>query len=1138
MRRIIVLLAGSLLSAAATSRADGVAVVINEFMASNSKTVGDARSQYDDWIELHNRSDEPVDVGGMYLTDSVAVPTRWRFPAHDPALTTISAGGYLLVWADGDLDQPGLHAAFQLDADGDHIRLLAADAATLVDSVRFGPQRTDIAFGRCPDGSSVWGHLKTATPGRANGDAYVGVVADPTFGRDRGFYSEPFALEIATATPGATIVYTLDGSRPGQSRGWVYERPILVETTTVVRAAAFKAGWLEANVETHTYLFLHDVIHQPADVPGYPRPWTWLGGGGYAYHDYEMDPEVVNDPAYHDIMVDSLMAIPTLALAADRAAMDTFYWGSGESQISMEIIHPYEPEKNVQTDCGAEPHSHNRMKRSLRLNFRAEFGDARLKSSLFQDAPLNGDSATDSFDKLILRGGNNRSWARLWNPAETTYTMDQWYRDTQVALSGIGSRGTFVHLYINGLYWGLYNVVERPDAAFAASYLGGEPEDWYSVSHGGAHGGDSARWGHLKGPLKNKDMSDPDNYAEMQQYLAIDEFIDYVMLSWFVGMSDWPKNNWWGANRNDVPGPFFYFGWDAEWSWETTRGHNNGWVHPDFRSNKSGGATTAALWHALRRNSDFMIRFADRAYRHLFDDGALTDENCQGRYLALNDLIRDAVVAESARWGDTCESIGHPTRTRDVDWALAEAEMLGPGFMEGNAARFVASLRREGYYPRIDPPVLVPRGGQVPAGLPLVMTNPNAQGTIYFTLDGSDPRLADLPGQGGNVTVVPENAAKRVLVPTGPVDDAWRGGQPFDDSAWTRVAGDPGGVGYERSSGYENLIGLDVEDVMYGRNAGCYLRMAFVLDDDPGGFDSMRLNVRYDDGFVAYLNGVEIGRANVAGQPAWNTLADGSHSDDEAMQFVGFDASDRRDALRQGQNVLAIHGLNVLTASADFLISAELVAGQPAPVDRQTASSATRYQGPVVLAHSAEVKTRVLDGELWSALNQATFAVGPVAEGLRITEIMFHPRRTGRPDDPNTEYLELKNVGAGPLNLNLVAFTKGIDFAFGDLVLGSGEHVLVVKDPAAFEAKYGGGHPIAGQYVGSLDNAGERIRLVDAAGQVIHDFRYDDDWYPLTDGKGFSLVIVNPFDPDPGDWADKDFWRASRHLDGSPGADE
>ena len=156
-------------------------------------------------------------------------------------------------------------------------------------------------------------------------------------------------------------------------------------------------------------------------------------------------------------------------------------------------------------------------------------------------------------------------------------------------------------------------------------------------------------------------MSDPKNYTEMQEYLNIESYIDYVMLCWFGGMGDWPGNNWWGANRNNPPEPFEYFLWDAEWSWETTRGHNNGWVAPDFRSNDSGGPTIAAIWHSLRAKSDFMMLFADRAYKHLFNDGALTNENCIERYLALNEArFSIGPVAESLR---ITEIMYHPENT-------------------------------------------------------------------------------------------------------------------------------------------------------------------------------------------------------------------------------------------------------------------------------------------------------------------------------------------------------------------------------------------------------------------------------------------------------------------------------------------
>ncbi len=1108
----------------------GTPLVINEFLASNSTTLKDGQSEWDDWIELRNFSDQPVDAGGMYLTDNLSLPAKWRIPAG----TTVPARGYLLIWADGDVDDIDLHAGFQLAADGDEIGLFEADGSTLVDVVHFGRQRTDISFGRSPDGTGEWGYMVAATPGRANAGAYPGVVAGPIFNHERGFYSEPFVLAITTATEGAKIRYTLDGNWPTENHGLVYDGPIPVTTTTVVRAAAFKSGWLETTVHTHTFIFLADVIGQPADIPGYPRPWTWLGGSSYAYHDYEMDPQVVNGAAYRGIIIDALKAIPTLSLAADRKDMDTFYWGSGERPVSVEVIYPDEPGKSVQADCGAEPHSHNRMKRSLQLNFRAKYGAARLKSSLLRDAPLHGDEAADYFDKLILRGGNNRSWARVWNPERTTYTIDQWFRDTQIAMSGIGSHGTFVHLYINGLYWGLYNPVEQPNAAFASTYLGGEEEDWYSVSHGGSHGGDPVRWNYLKGALKDKDMADPANYAELRQYLDIENFIDYVMLSWFAGVTDWPQNNWWGANRNDVPGPFLYFGWDAEWSWLTTRGHNNGWVHPDFRSSKSGGATLAALWHSLRRNPDFMVLFADRAYRHLFNDGVLADESCKARYLTLNDFIRDAVVPESARWGDTCESLGHPTRTRDVDWVFAENEMLGPGFMDGNAARFIASLRKEGYYPAIDPPVLHPRGGHVPTGFALTITNPNTTGDIYYTVDDSDPRPFDISEPESSVVVIAESADKRVLVPTGPVHDSWKGDRLFDDSAWSAMGG---GVGYERGSGYESLINLDLEDLMYGRNSGCYIRISFVFDDDPGLFDVLTLRMRYDDGFVAWLNGVEVCRANVSGEPAWNASASGRHTDSDARNLESFNVSASIDALRRGENILAIHGLNESTTSSDFLISLELVAAQRARSSGRS-STGIRYAGPATLTGSVRLKARILAGATWSALNEAVFAVGPVAENLRITEIMYHPPETGSPHDPNTEYVELRNIGPVSLNLGFAKFTAGIDFIFPSLELAAGAYVLVVKDIAAFEAKYGAGLNVAGRYAGSLDNSGERIRLVDAASGVIHDFRYSDNWYPATDGKGYSLTVRDPAATDPNDWDDKNTWRPSRRVDGSPGADD
>jgi len=187
----------------------------------------------------------------------------------------------------------------------------------------------------------------------------------------------------------------------------------------------------------------------------------------------------------------------------------------------------------------------------------------------------------------------------------------------------------------------------------------------------------------------------------------------------------------------------------------------------------------------------------------------------------------------------------------------------------------------------------------------------------------------------------------------------------------------------------------------------------------------------------------------------------------------------------------------------------------------------------VTLDASTAVKARVLSGTTWSALNETVFAVGPVAESLRITEIMYHPTA-----DPNAEYIELTNIGAETINLNLARFTSGVDFTFPSIELAPGSYLLVVRDVTAFEAEYGQGFDIAGEYAGNLNNAGERLVLQDAAGQIIHDFRFRDAWYGITGGLGFSLTVREPGVTGANAWGDKSVWRPSAQVGGSPGVDD
>ena len=195
------------------------------------------------------------------------------------------------------------------------------------------------------------------------------------------------------------------------------------------------------------------------------------------------------------------------------------------------------------------------------------------------------------------------------------------------------------------------------------------------------------------------------------------------------------------------------------------------------------------------------------------------------------------------------------------------------------------------------------------------------------------------------------------------------------------------------------------------------------------------------------------------------------------------------------------------------------------------APNATAYSSPLVLTTTTQVKARLFDGDIWSALSEATFRIAEQDRQLRLTELMYHPV-----DGNDYEFIELKNVGQTEVNLARMSF-EGIRFTFpaGQAPLAPGELILLVRNPIAFSQKY----PkvtIGGVYDGQLANEGETITLKDAAGEIVMSLEYDDEngWPLSPDGRGDSLVIVDPG----GDLNDPKNWQASVLLHGSPGIDE
>ena len=188
---------------------------------------------------------------------------------------------------------------------------------------------------------------------------------------------------------------------------------------------------------------------------------------------------------------------------------------------------------------------------------------------------------------------------------------------------------------------------------------------------------------------------------------------------------------------------------------------------------------------------------------------------------------------------------------------------------------------------------------------------------------------------------------------------------------------------------------------------------------------------------------------------------------------------------------------------------------------------------------SARAETIIVKNELGQPVSAYAYAgaPSPAQQFLRVTELMYNPPAGGAYASDEYEYIELKNIsGTTTLDLNGVKFTNGISFTFtGSTLLGPGQRLLLVKNQAAFLSRYGAGLPIGGVYLGALDNAGERLVLLDASNEEVLDFAYNNAWYPITDGLGFSLVAVDE-NAQPDAWGNKSQWRPSGVLNGSPGA--
>ncbi|MDA3879018.1 MAG: CotH kinase family protein [Prolixibacteraceae bacterium] len=749
-----------------TSDALSEKLLISEFMAVNNSTFQDEDGDFSDWIEIHNPGTESINLKDWSLTDNPNNLFKWQFPTK-----IIGPGEYLVVFASDknrrDISS-NLHTNFKLSGSGEYLALTESDMKTISYAYPYPypAQQKDISYGLL-NGLHVF--FETPTPGEEN--AQENKPVSPAFSHERGYYTTPITVTLQSPYPNSTIYYTTDGSHPTKATGTKYENPITINKTTPLSTIIIKDD-ISSNIKSHTYWFIADLVQQSQKQEGYPNEWSkFVYEDKRAPSDYEMDPEICNSAEYKDQMNDAFLSIPSISIVTDkdflfsheldhdRGGIYIFTGKSGDGSTGLDWERPtsaeyFDPENgsNFHVNCILQLHGgnsrvpENSQKHSFRLEFKSNYGFSKLKFNLFD----NDRDPVNEFNSIVLRAGYNYSWMKNGTDQnkKADYLRDPFTKNTQLDMGHPSAHSKFVHLYLNGLYWGVYTLSEKITDDFMETYMHGDEEDWDVVKdHNGTTDGTRVSWNRLMSLAKNGlssnaayqkllgNNADGTPNASYEKLLDPINFTDYILLNFYIGNKDWDGNNWLAArNRVDPLNGFRLFAWDAETSMLN--------VNENIVSLNDGEPTK--LFNYLLENYEYKMLVADRIQKHFFNNGALTPEATTKRYDELANKLDPAIICESARWGDYRRDVhvvdnNADLYTRNDHW-LVEIENQRNNYLPYRTDKVVQQLRNRGIFPSLKAPLLSNYGEEVKDPIEFFMENPNSNGTIYYTTDGTDPR--------------------------------------------------------------------------------------------------------------------------------------------------------------------------------------------------------------------------------------------------------------------------------------------------------------------------------------------------------------------------------------------------------------
>lgn len=492
-------------------------VFLSEVMASNDKVSVFSGSANKDWVEVYNAGTEPVDIGGFGLSDNINWPRKWQFPQG----TVIWPGEYRVVMLDGTDKtdtQGGLHTSFKLQRAGGETVTLSDATGYVLDKLYLPEIPTDYSYGRTL-GVNGFFYYDAPSPGAANGAGFKGFTQAPVFLTPGGLYDGD--VEVALQVPeGTAVFYTLDGSMPTTTGGIPYTGPFRIQDTKAVRARAFQTGMQPSAAVAATYVlktyYTLPVVCLVTDPEGLWNDDTGIfaAGAGIDLTSYTRIPFRRPTPTYR-LQKEAHARVEAYAEMFEQDGTTVFSQG-----LEFGLIGQY---------------SLDMPQKSMKLIAKARYGSKYIQGNPFPDREYT------EYRALVLRNsGNDCVWTRMVDGVQSRLV-------DQIDTSVIHQAWRPVLVYINGHYWGHYNLRERVSEYFVAQHEGLDMSQAKTIdvlegsgtTKDKINNGSNAEWREFIAAVKTMNTArNPQDLQYILDRVDLDNYFDYVIFESFFANTD------------------------------------------------------------------------------------------------------------------------------------------------------------------------------------------------------------------------------------------------------------------------------------------------------------------------------------------------------------------------------------------------------------------------------------------------------------------------------------------------------------------------------------------------------------------------------------------------------------------------